>query len=264
VLDSGELNLEAMLQSIRRLRPKIVACTQLSNALGVTVPVEPIIAAAHEVGAKVLIDAAQSVAHTAVDVAKLDADFLVFSGHKLYGPTGIGVLYAKEALLESMDPFMGGGDMIREVTVQGSTWADIPAKFEAGTPPIAEAVALGTAIEFISSLQMEHIHAYERELFLYALELLRREPGVTLYGPLDAEKQTSILSFNVEGVHAHDFSTIADSFNVQVRAGHHCAMPLMTRLGLVASARVSLGVYSTKDDFPPLLEAIRYARKMFS
>ncbi|MBN8549980.1 MAG: SufS family cysteine desulfurase [Deltaproteobacteria bacterium] len=265
VTDAGELRLDDLEKKITQYRPKLIACTQLSNALGTLVPVEHIIACGHAVGAKVLVDAAQSIAHSSIDVGAMDADFLVFSGHKLYGPTGIGVLYAKPELLEAMDPFLGGGDMIREVTTSGSTWADIPSKFEAGTPPIAEAVALGTAVEFIRSIGLDSIKAYEAALFQKAFDLLSREPGVTLYGPITKQgAQASILSFNVKNTHAHDLSTVADTFNVQLRAGHHCAMPLLQRLGIGSSARISLGVYSTEDDFPPLLEAIRHARDLFS
>jgi cysteine desulfurase/selenocysteine lyase len=264
VTDYGELDLADYRAKLKEHRPKLVACTQLSNALGTIVPIETVIKDAHAVGAKVLVDAAQSAAHAAIEVAALDADFLVFSGHKVYGPTGIGVLYAKEELLEVMDPFLGGGDMIREVTTRGSTWAPPPAKFEAGTPPIAEAVALGTAVEFINSMGRGRVHAHEASLFAKAYELLRNEPDVTVYGPITkGGDQASILSFNLKNVHPHDLSTVADTFNVQMRAGHHCAMPLLNRLGIGASARISLGVYSVEDDLPPLLEAIRHARKLF-
>lgn len=264
ITDSGELDIEDLKKKIATHRPKLVACTQLSNALGTIVPIEKVIALGHAAGAKVLVDAAQSIAHSPVDVTAMDADFLVFSGHKLYGPTGIGVLYGKPELLEEMDPFLGGGDMIREVTTSGSTWAPIPAKFEAGTPPIAEAVALGIAVEFVRSIGLQHIQTYETALSVKAFDLLSRQPGLTVYGPaVTGGAQASIISFNVDKIHAHDLSTVADSFNVQLRAGHHCAMPLLSRLGIGASARISLGVYSTEDDFPPLLEAIQYARKLF-
>lgn len=261
----GQLDCQNLASIIRKERPKLVACTHISNALGTIVPVKDIVGLAHESGAKILIDAAQSIAHSVLNVQELDVDFLVFSGHKIYGPTGIGGLYAKAELLAEMDPFLGGGDMIREVTVDGSTWADAPAKFEAGTPPIAEAVAMGTAIEFIDSIGLERISAHEHKLFENAYELLSREPGITLYGPVTAGlSQASILSFNLDGVHSHDLSTIADSFNVQFRAGHHCAMPLLKRLNIGSSARISFGVYSTAEDLPPLIEAIRYAKKLFS
>lgn len=265
VTDDGALNMDDMRHKIAQHRPTIVACTQLSNALGTVVPIKEVIAHAHQFGAKVLVDAAQSVVHAALDVADLDADFAAFSGHKIYGPTGIGVLYAKHEHLESMQPFMGGGDMIREVTTSGSTWAPPPAKFEAGTPPIAQALGLGTAIEFVASMGAERIRAHERSVFEAAFEMLSREAGVTVYGPATrGGPQESIVSFNVAGVHSHDLATIADSFNVQIRAGHHCAMPLLSRLGIGSSARVSFGVYSTLEDLPPLIEAVRYARKLFS
>lgn len=265
ITDSGELDFNDFEKKVAQFSPKLIACTHISNALGTIVPIEKIIQSGHAAGAVVLVDAAQSVAHSPLDVTAMDADFLVFSGHKLYGPTGIGVLYGKPHLLENMDPFQGGGDMIREVTTSGSTWAPIPSKFEAGTPPIAEAVALGIAVEFVRSIGLQHIQTYENALAAKAFDLLSRQPGITLYGPATkGGKQASIVSFNVDKIHAHDLSTVADSFNVQLRAGHHCAMPLLTRLGIGASARISLGVYSTEDDLPPLLEAIQHARKLFS
>ncbi|MFM1847544.1 MAG: hypothetical protein RL417_1018, partial [Pseudomonadota bacterium] len=264
VTAEGALIRQDFMEKLSTLKPKIVGLTALSNALGTVVPVGEIVSAAHGVGAKVLVDGAQAVLHGKVDVQAIDADFYVFSGHKLYGPTGVGVLYGKKALLDGFDPFLGGGDMIRTVSVDGSTWADTPQKFEAGTPPIAEVIGLGSAIDFINSIGVSAIAAYEEELFLHGWELLRNEPGVTVYGPKRVGvDQQSILSFNVGGVHAHDLSTVADTLKVQIRGGHHCAMPLMRRLGIPATARASLGVYTVKDDFQPLLEAIRRARKLF-
>ncbi len=264
VLPSGELNRDDLSKKLKTLKPKLLAITHISNALGTVVPVAEIIAEAHEQGCKVLVDAAQSVAHYNLRVEELDADFLAFSGHKLYGPTGIGVLYGKLKLLSEMDPFLGGGDMIRSVAVTGSTWAEPPERFEAGTPPIAEAIALGTAIDFISELGLGRIKEHEDVLTQQAFERLSHEPGVTLYGPMTVGRdQASIISFNVKGVHAHDFSTVADSFNVQLRAGHHCAMPLLQHLKIGTSARISFGVYSCKEDIDPLLDAIRHAQKMF-
>jgi len=264
VTADGALNRQDFLAKLKESKPKIVGLTALSNALGTVIPVEELVAAAHEVGALVLIDGAQAVLHGVVDVRALNADFFVFSGHRLYGPTGVGVLYGKKAHLDRFEPFLGGGDMIRTVTVNGSTWADTPQKFEAGTPPIAEVIRLGAAIDFLNGIGVRAVQAYEEELFLYGWELLKGEPGVTVYGPKRVGgEQQSILSFNVGGVHAHDLSTIADSLKVQIRGGHHCAMPLLQRLGIPASARASLGLYTVKDDFQPLIEAIRRARKMF-
>jgi len=264
VTAEGALNRQDFLAKLKESKPKIVGLTALSNALGTVIPVEELVAAAHEVGALVLIDGAQAVLHGVVDVRALNADFFVFSGHKLYGPTGVGVLYGKKAHLDRFEPFLGGGDMIRTVTVNGSTWADTPQKFEAGTPPIAEVIGLGAAIDFLNGIGVRAVQAYEEELFLYGWELLKGEPGVTVYGPKRVGgEQQSILSFNVGGVHAHDLSTIADSLKVQIRGGHHCAMPLLQRLGIPATARASLGLYTVKDDFQPLIEAIRRARKMF-
>ena len=265
VTAEGALNRQDFLDKLQEFRPKIVGLTALSNALGTVVPVAELVGAAHAVGAKVLVDGAQAVLHGSVDVRAMDADFFVFSGHKLYGPTGVGVLYGKKAHLDEFEPFLGGGDMIRTVTPTGSTWADTPQKFEAGTPPIAEVIGLGSAIDFVNSVGIAPLQSYEEELFHYAWELLRSEPGVTVYGPKRVGgEQQSIISFNVGGVHAHDLSTIADSLKVQIRGGHHCAMPLLRRLGIPATARASLGVYTVKDDFLPLLEAIRRARQLFT
>lgn len=260
----GEIDRADYENKVKTLRPKLVAMTHVSNALGTIVPIEEFALIAREAGAKVLVDAAQSAPHSVLNVTKLGIDFLAFSGHKLYGPTGIGVLFGRYSILEAMDPFMGGGDMIRSVAEQGSTWAEPPSKFEAGTPAIAEAIALGTAIEFIKAVGLEPIHHHEQKLFEFGLEKLRAESGVSVYGPaVHSKPQASILSFNVNGVHAHDLSTVADEFNVQIRAGHHCAMPLLKRLGIQSSARASLGMYSCRDDFEQLIEAIRRAKKLF-
>lgn len=252
-------------EKIQKFRPRIVSFVHVSNAFGTVLPIERYIAEAKACGALTLIDAAQSVPHRALSVAELGADFVAFSAHKMYGPTGVGALYAKRALLDIMEPYQGGGEMISRVTTTGSTWAEVPHKFEAGTPPIAEAIAFGTAVEFIESIGIERIAAHEERMVEYAIESLRQEPGVTLYGPTTSGKpQSAIVSFNVSGVHAHDFSTIADHFNVQVRAGHHCAMPALAQLGIHASVRASFGVYSCTEDVDALIEAVRQAKKLFS
>ncbi len=264
ILSDGSLNIDDFKNKLRAHQPKLVAITQLSNALGTLVPAQEIIALAHAESALVFLDAAQGIQHLRTDVRALDVDLLAFSGHKCYGPTGIGVLYGKEELLERMKPFQGGGDMIEVVTTEGSTWAEIPSKFEAGTPPIAEAIALYEAIEFLEMIDWSALHRYEDALLAKTHEALRAEGGIEIYGPITQGKaQASILSFNVHGVHPHDLSTIVDNFDVQIRAGHHCAQPLLRRLGIQASARLSFGVYSTFEDVEALLEGIRQAKRMF-
>ncbi|MCB0339362.1 MAG: cysteine desulfurase [Bdellovibrionales bacterium] len=259
----ASLDLDDFRSKLKIFKPRLVSVTAVSNAFGTVVPLEDVVDQAHEIGAKVLIDASQAVMHRPFDVQSLQADFLAFTGHKIYGPTGIGVLYAREDLLEKMNPFQGGGDMIETVSTEGSTWAKGVRKFEAGTPPIAEAIALGTAIDFISAIGFDRIIAHESNLFKKAYSLLSSEPGVTVYGPASGGGlQASILSFSVDGIHPHDLATIADSFNVQIRAGHHCAMPAMKALGLRSTARASIGLYSDIYDFERLIEAIRHSRKL--
>jgi len=263
ISDDGSLDLNDFRIKLEKRKPKLLALTCLANSIGTIVPVGEVVQEAHKQNCRVLLDAAQAVAHGRIDVTAWECDFLAFSGHKVYGPTGIGVLYIAPAMLPYMQPFQGGGEMIETVSLEGSTWAEAPLKFEAGTPAIAEAIALGTALDFLDQIGLERVELYERELFEKGFELLRAEPGVQVYGPaVSGGAQASIISFNVERVHPHDLATIADCFNVQIRAGHHCAMPLMKRLGLQATARASIGVYSRLDDFQALLEAIRHARKV--
>ncbi|MCB0337121.1 MAG: aminotransferase class V-fold PLP-dependent enzyme, partial [Bdellovibrionales bacterium] len=259
--DAGDLDYAHFEELLRSYQPKLVACTMLSNALGTVTEVNKILSLAKNEGALVLLDAAQAVCHMPIRVKDLAADFLVFSGHKLYGPTGIGVLYVRHECFDFMQPFLGGGDMIETVSVNGSTWAEPPQKFEAGTPPIAEAIGLGAAIDFVSELSWSSIQGHERALFQYAHQALSAIPGVRLLGP-GGEKQVSIISFTVEGLHPHDLATIADSCNVQIRAGHHCAMPLLSALEVPATARMSLGIYSTKDDIDRLVESVKKAQKI--
>jgi len=241
---------------------KILAVTQLSNAFGTINPVADLIRRAHAAGALVLIDGAQSVPHLGVDVQALDCDFLALSGHKMLGPTGIGALYAKRALLEAMPPFFGGGEMIREVTTQGSTWNDVPFKFEAGTMNIADAIAFGAAIDYVLAIGMDAIHAHGTSLAAAAMTALREIPGITIYGPPPAERG-GIVAFTVAGIHAHDVAGALDREGVAVRAGHHCAMPLHTRFGIPASVRASFYVYNVASEVDRLADGVRKAKQVY-
>jgi cysteine desulfurase / selenocysteine lyase len=257
----GRLDLSS-LDSVLSDRTKLVAVTGLSNVLGTVNPIGEIAARAKKRGALVLVDGAQSVPHAAVNVAAPDIDFLAFSGHKLYGPTGIGVLYGKRRLLESMDPFLCGGNMIRRVRKESFDCADLPAKFEAGTLPIAEAIALGTAIDYVQGIGFEAIDAHEHELTSRAYELMSQIPGLTIVGPGPAHRG-SIVSFTVEGVHPHDMAELLDRRGVAVRAGHHCTMPLHDFLKVTATTRASFAFYNTPAEIDALCEAIQYARRVF-
>ena len=263
VSDDGLLRLDIYAQLLEQ-QPKLVAFTHMSNVLGTINPVQEMIALAHAAGAVVLIDAAQSVPHLPVDVQALDADFLCFSAHKMLGPTGIGVLYGKRDLLEAMPPFMGGGDMIRTVGLRESTWNDLPWKFEAGTPAIAEAIGLGAAVDYLNALGMEQVAAHEQEITTYAMEQLRQVPGLTIYGP-QASQRGGVVSFTLGDIHPHDLASILDQqVGVAVRAGHHCAQPLMERFGLTATARASFYVYTIKQDVDTLVEGLHKAIEIFS
>ena len=243
-------------------RTKIFAFTAMSNVFGTVNPTKELVAAAHRVGALALVDAAQSVPHLSVDVQDLDCDFLVFSGHKMVDPTGIGILYGKQHLLEAMPPFMGGGDMIRRVRLEGSTWADLPHKFEAGTPAIAEAIGLGAAVDYLNGVGMDAIHAYEQFLTHYALEALSEIPGLTLYGPPASEKG-GVATFTLQGAHPHDIAQLLDRDGVAVRAGHHCAMPLHHKLNINATARASFYLYSTTQEIDQLVTSLHKVRQLF-
>ena len=246
-------------------QPKLVAFTHMSNVLGTINPVREMTAHAHAAGAIVLIDAAQSVPHLPVDVQDLDVDFLCFSAHKMLGPTGIGVLYGKKALLEAMPPFMGGGDMIRTVHLRESTWNDLPWKFEAGTPAIAEAIGCGAAIDYLNGLGMDFVRQHEIEVTAYALEQLASVPDLRIYGPLDIAKRGGVISFTLGDIHPHDLASILDQeVGVAVRAGHHCAQPLMERYDLAATARASFYVYTLKEEIDVLVQGLRKARQIFS
>lgn len=257
----GRLDLTA-LDDVLGERTKMVAVTGMSNVLGTINPIDELTRRAHAVGALILVDGAQSVPHAPVDVVESDIDFLAFSGHKLYGPTGVGVLYGKRRLLESMDPFLGGGNMIRYVYEDRFEAADLPAKFEAGTPPIAQAIALGTAVEYVNRLGFEAIAAYEHQLTLRAHERLAEIPGLTIFGP-DPQYKGSIVSFGVEGLHPHDLGELLDRKGVELRVGHHCTMPLHDWLGVNSTSRASFTFYNTFEEIDALVEAILYARSVF-
>jgi cysteine desulfurase/selenocysteine lyase len=258
--DAGELLLEAY-EKLFSPRTKLVAITHVSNALGTVNPVKDMIATAHRHGVPVLVDGAQAVQHMKVDVRDLDADFYAFTGHKLFGPTGIGALYGKARLLEKMQPFKGGGDMILSVTFEKTTYNAIPHKFEAGTPPIAEAIGLAAAIDYVSAVGLDAIAAHEQRLLEYATEVVSGLGGVRIYGT--AREKTAIVSFNVGEVHPHDVGTILDHEGVAVRTGHHCAQPVMQRFGIPATARASFAFYNTFDDIDALAAAIRKVQKLF-
>jgi cysteine desulfurase/selenocysteine lyase len=257
-LDVGELD-----ERLGRGNVKLVALTHMSNVLGTINPVAEISARAHEAGAKVLLDGAQAVPQMPVDVGATGADFYGFTGHKMLGPTGIGVLWARRELLEEMPPFMAGGSMIKAVEDDHSTWAALPAKFEAGTPAIAEAAGLGAAAEYLGALGMEAVRGHERELTAYALERISALEGVTVFGPSDPEDRGSLVSFVVEGIHPHDLAELCNREAVCIRAGHHCAQPLMRRLGVVATARASFSVYNTPDEVDRLIDALENAKRIF-
>ncbi|HKB46477.1 MAG TPA: cysteine desulfurase [Ktedonobacterales bacterium] len=263
VTDEGELDLAGYARILDAMKPKLVALTQMSNVLGTLPPVTEMIAQAHAVGAVVLLDGAQSVPHTAVDVRALDCDFLAFSAHKMLGPSSIGVLWGRRELLEAMPPFLGGGDMIREVRLEGSTWNDLPWKFEAGTPAIIEAVGLGAAVDYLGALGMANVRAHEHALVAYALERLAAVPELRIYGP-PAARRGGVVSFTLADIHAHDLATLLDRDGIAVRAGHHCAQPLMERYKLPATARASFYVYTTAAEIDALAEALERARAVFT
>ena len=258
----GTLNLDAYAALLREGSVRLVTFAHVSNVLGTVNPVAEMARQAHDAGALVLVDGAQAVPHLPVDVQALDADFYAFSGHKMLGPTGSGVLYGKRDLLEAMPPWMGGGDMISQVRLDGSTWNDLPYKFEAGTPSVAEAIGLGYAVDYLSALGMAKIHAHEQEMTAYALERLAEVPGVTLYGP-EAEKKGAVAAFTLQGVHAHDVAQVLDSQGIAVRAGHHCAQPLHDCLGIGASARASFYLYNTLEEVDALIEALYQVKATF-
>ncbi|GIX46935.1 MAG: cysteine desulfurase [Candidatus Tectimicrobiota bacterium] len=256
----GKLDLDHAAQLIGP-RTRMVSVTHVSNVLGTVNPVQELAKLAHAQGALICVDGAQSVPHMAVDVRALDCDFYAFSGHKMLGPTGIGVLYGKRRLLEAMEPFLYGGDMISEVTLEGARWNDLPWKFEAGTAPIAPGIGLGVAVEYLQKLGMQAVHAHEQALVRYALEQMRLIKDLEIYGP-EAEARGGVVSFNLKGIHPHDMASILDQHGVAIRGGHHCAMPLMRILGVNGTCRASFYVYNTVEEIDVLIEAIGEARRL--
>ncbi len=261
VSDSGEFLLDEF-EKLLGPKTRMVAITQMSNAIGTVVPVKEIIAMAHARGIKVLVDGSQAAVHMPVDVAELDADFYVITGHKLYGPTGIGVLYAKKELLEAMPPFLGGGEMIKSVTTDEVIYGDPPHKFEAGTPAIVQAIGLGVALDYMRKVGREKIAEHEADLLEYATERLKSINSLRIIG--EAPDKGAILSFEIEGVHAHDISTIIDRSGVAVRAGTHCAEPLLQRFGVMSTCRASFAMYNTRDDVDALEKALISCARFFS
>ncbi|MFS7206564.1 cysteine desulfurase [Carnobacterium divergens] len=260
---TGELDL-ASAKKLITAKTKIVAITHVSNVLGVVNPIAELTEIAHQVGAVMVVDGAQSVPHMAVDVQQLDVDFYAFSGHKMLAPTGIGVLYGKRSLLEKMEPIEFGGEMIDFVYLEDSTWKELPWKFEAGTPNIAGAIGLGAAIDYLTEVGMEDIHHYEQELVAYVVPKLQEIPGITIYGPTDPAKRTGVITFNLEGVHPHDLATAMDMEGVAVRAGHHCAQPLMNYLEVNSTARASFYFYNTKSDADTFIKALLATKEFFT
>jgi cysteine desulfurase/selenocysteine lyase len=259
VIGEGYLDLDAFGRLLSP-RTKVVALAHVSNVLGTINPVAQVAEQAHRVGALVLADAAQAVPHLPVDVIALGADFVAFSGHKMLGPTGIGVLYGRRAVLERLEPAWGGGEMIKEVWIDHAQWNDLPWRFEPGTPPIAGAVGLHAAVEYLGKLGMSQVAAHEQALTAAALEALAAIPGVTLYGPRNPEMKGAVVAFNVQGLHPHDGAALLDQHGIAVRAGHHCAQPLMKRLGIVGTLRASFSVYNTAEDVHSLAEAVAALR----
>jgi cysteine desulfurase/selenocysteine lyase len=260
IADDGSFRLDVY-ESMLGPKTKLVAMTHTSNVLGTVTPMKEIIRLAHKAGVPVLVDGAQAVVHSTVDVRDLDADFYAFTGHKLYGPTAIGVLYGKAELLKEMPPFLGGGDMIRSVSFAETTYADPPHRFEAGTPPIVEAIGLGAAIDYVNGIGMEAISAHEAGLLAYATERLSAVEGLTIYG--QAKEKAAIVSFTLDGIHPHDIGTIVDREGVAIRVGHHCAQPLMDRFDVPATARASMGLYNTTDDIDVLVRALEKVKELF-
>ena len=258
--DNGELIMEEFARLLGP-RTRMVAVAHVSNALGTVVPVHDVVRMAHDVGAHVLLDGCQAVPHIAVDVQALDCDFYVFSGHKLYGPSGIGVLYGKAALLEAIPPYQGGGEMIDVVTFERTTYAELPFKFEAGTPHIAGAIGLGAAVDYVSELGLPRIAAHEHEILAYATERLSAMNAVRILGR--AREKAAILSFTLDGVHPHDIGTILDREGVAVRTGHHCAQPVMERLDVPATVRASFGLYNTREEVDRLAAALKRVQEIF-
>jgi cysteine desulfurase/selenocysteine lyase len=261
VTDDGLIDLDALDQALAR-GPKVVAVAHVSNVLGTINPIDEIARRAHDAGALVVVDGAQAAPHLPIDVG--DVDFYAWTGHKAYGPTGIGVLHGRRELLEQIPPLLGGGHMIARVTEDGFTPAEPPAKFEAGTMPVAEAIGLGAAVDFLSGIGMDAVRAHARDVVGYAVERLGEVPGLTLYGPADADQRGSVTAFSLDGIHPHDVAEILGRDGVCVRAGHHCAQPLMRRLGVSATSRASFAVHSTHEDVDRLIEGLDTVQEVFA
>lgn len=262
-LKDGQLDMEDLANKITE-KTKFVSLAQVSNVLGCINPVKEIAKLAHQVGAYMVVDGAQSTPHMTTDVQDLDCDFFTLSGHKMLGPTGIGVLYGKEEILNQMNPIEFGGEMIDFVYEQEATWKELPWKFEAGTPNIAGAIALGAAVDYLSALGMGNVHAYEQELVDYVLPKLQAIEGLTVYGPEDPSQHAGVIAFNIDGLHPHDVATALDYEGVAVRAGHHCAQPLINHLGISSAARASFYIYNTKEDCDKFVEAILATKEFFN
>lgn len=261
--EEGRLNEEAYLRVLKNNKVKLVSLIHQSNVLGTINDVEKLTKFAHEHGAKVLLDAAQSVPHLPVDAQKIGCDFLVFTGHKMLGPTGIGALIVRQEILEQMPPFLGGGDMIRSVTIHGSQWNDLPYKFEAGTPNIAGVIGLGAAISYLQSTGMENIHAHEQKLLKKAIDELQDIAGLSILGPKDLKDRGAVVTFTLKGIHPHDAATLLGERGICVRAGNHCAQPLHDYLGVPASLRMSLSLYNTEKDIEALVAGLQDTKKIF-
>lgn len=261
--ERGELSLEQLDRELERGDVRLVAFTHVSNVLGTITPVVEMTERIRTAGALSLVDGAQAVPHMPVDASALGADFYAWTGHKALGPTGIGVLHGRAEILESMEPFLTGGDMIASVSFDRATWNELPFKFEAGTPPIAEAVGLGVAVDYLSALGMERVRTHERELTAYMLGRLQEVPGLHIVGPGESERRGGLVSFTIDGIHAHDIAELANRGGACIRAGHHCAQPLMRRLGVGATARASVGVYNEPADIDTLIDALMAGRKIF-
>jgi cysteine desulfurase/selenocysteine lyase len=261
VTPQGTLELDG-LENLFDARTKMMALSHVSNSLGTINPVEKIAAEAQRRGVMLLVDGAQGAPHLPVDVQAIGADFYAFSAHKMLGPTGVGVLYGRQELLEQMEPFMGGGEMIRKVTFEGATWNDLPWKFEAGTPNIADVIAFGSAIDYLSELGMDNVRQHEAEITAYALDRMATIPDIILYGP-DASQRGGVVSFNIPHLHPHDIGTVLDRHGVAIRSGHHCTQPLMRCLGISGTARASFYVYNTPEEVDALVDAVKAAREYF-
>lgn len=262
VKDDGTLDLDDLDKNLSS-KTKIISVTHVSNALGTINPIRRFAQAAHSVGALFIVDAAQSAPHIPIDMRVLGCDILVFSAHKMLGPTGVGVVVAHEEILDAMPPFLGGGDMIREVWLEKSSWNELPYKFEAGTPNIADVIAFGAALDYLQKIGMENVRTHEQELARYALQQLSKIDGLKIYGPMEASLRSGVISFNLGSIHPHDLGTILDEDGIAVRAGHHCCQPLMRRFGVSGTTRASFYIYNTKDEVDQLVKSLNRAKTLF-